>query len=100
LVRALACHARGRGFKSRHSRHFLFPNLPNGAKEPKPGWRHRAAPFKYIAYIALRRVFDRRDGFRLPLPGFGGNWPMSGPIRTRSAPAHGKVLKTRRLARA
>ena len=22
LVRALACHARGRGFKSRHSRHF------------------------------------------------------------------------------
>ena len=24
LVRALACHARGRGFKSRHSRHFPY----------------------------------------------------------------------------
>jgi len=23
LVRALACHARGRGFESRHSRHFF-----------------------------------------------------------------------------
>jgi hypothetical protein len=48
MVRALACHARGRGFKSRHSRHFSLdcdllewssqpPDILGGRLDPSHG---------------------------------------------------------------
>ena len=37
LVRALACHARGRGFDPLPGRHFLLKNLPQGFSELRAG---------------------------------------------------------------
>ena len=63
MVRALACHARGRGFKSRHSRH-LFTVLMrfdrSGRVLPTPGDRRRVAfpcgNQSQSAVLAARRI--------------------------------------------
>ena len=69
LVRALACHARGRGFESRHSRH-VFNNLALAAIgcfnlagqrfQLSPAW-----PFRFRSGWSIARPFVRASSARL-----------------------------------
>lgn len=115
-VRALACHARGRGFESRHSRHFFLdlqgvapiqgrsPQLPrkSGSLLPRT-WRppsccgSRAATGPHGERRSIARIFHRPIS---DLPWGGPSPGMKGrgrPPLDRAGPCGVKIFAPRRF---